>query len=503
MQQPSSLDAGARRWEFERLLVDGRWESDVRVAVGGRGEIEALEVGGPPNRGHRRSPAGRGGECERIAGWTVPGVPNVHGHAAQRALAGLAEGRGPRSFWRWREALYGFLARMTPDDLEAIAAQLYLELLKGGFTAVGEFHYLHHAPDGSPYDDDAEMGRRVLAAARRAGIGLVHMPALYQVAGFGGEPLAGTQRRFRLNPEGALRMHQALAADFAPPGAELGWAIHSLRAAPPDTIGEVVDIVGEPAGGRAGPVVHIHVAEQEREAEECRALRGAGPVGWLLDNVAVDRRWCLVHATQASRRELAEVARLSAVVGLCPVTEANLGDGLFPLADFVRAGGGFGIGTDSHVSRSAVEELRMLEYGQRLITRSRSPIRTEPPEGLPTARGDGKATGRATGGGALAGGGGALLALAWKHGCRALGWKGGRVARGRRADLVVLDAEHPALVGRGGGQVLDSWIFSGTDNPVRDVMVGGRWVVREGRHAREEEIGRRYAATVRRLGEGG
>ena len=483
MQTRTPSASAGRCWRFERLLVEGHWESDVCVVVDGWGYIEAIGEECAPERSAQ---GGSAGPCERVAGWTVPGVPDLHSHAFQRALAGLAEGRGPRSFWRWRDAMYGFLAQMTPDDVEAIASQLYIELLKGGFTAVGEFHYLHHAPDGSPYDDAAEMGRRVLAAARRAGIGLVHMPALYQVGGFDGRPLAGSQRRFRLDLEGALRMHAALEADFVASGAELGWAIHSLRAVHPEAIGEMVEIVPGLAEGRDGPVVHIHVAEEEREAEECRALHGAGPVEWLLGSVPVDRRWCLVHATQASARELSEVARVGAVVGLCPATEANLGDGLFPLPDFVRAGGRFGVGTDSHVARSAAEELRILDYGQRLAARSRSPVW-------------GDTVGRAVKGSALAGAGGALLARAWEDGCRALGWMAGRVARGRRADLVVLDAEHPALVGRDGPQLLDSWVFSGSDSPVRDVMVGGRWVVRDGRHRREEEVGRRYATTVRRL----
>ncbi|MDE2763818.1 MAG: formimidoylglutamate deiminase [Gemmatimonadota bacterium] len=456
-------------WRFERLLVDDRWERDVRVEVDAGGRVAALET------------TGTGPGCPRVAGWAVPGVPNVHSHAFQRALAGLAEGRGPDSFWSWREVMYAFLDRLTPDDVEAVAAQLYVEMLKAGFTCVGEFHYLHRAPGGAPYDDPAEMSRRILAAARTAGIGLVHMPAVYEAGGFGGEPLDGSQRRFRMDPEGAARLHETLAGDFSGPGERLAWALHSLRAVPRESLARIGELVGgqREAGGAGGVPVHIHVAEQEQEVRECIARRQARPVNWLLAHAPVHERWCLVHATHIDREEMAAVAGSGAVVGLCPTTEANLGDGLFPLGPFARAGGRFAIGTDSHVSRSPVEELRLLEYGRRLATRSRA--------------------GLGSGDGVLAGAGGALLAHAWADGSRALGWAGGEVKIGKRADVVVLEAGHPALAGRAGAAVLDSWVFSGSDNPVRDVMVGGEWVVRGGRHEREEAVARRFGEAVGNL----
>lgn len=474
---PGPQRVGRAAWRFERLLVGDRWERDVRVEADGAGRIAALE------------PAGAADGSEHVAGWAVPGVPNVHSHAFQRALAGLAEGGGPDSFWSWREVMYAFLDRLTPDDVEAIAAQLYVELLKAGFTCVGEFHYLHHAPGGGAYDDPAEMGRRILGAARMAGIGLVHMPVVYETGGFAGEALEGGQLRFRLDVEGAARMHEELAGEFAAAGAGLGWALHSLRAVSAGSVGRT----GEHVGGSPGPggmPVHIHVAEQEREVAECLAHRGARPVEWLLDHAPVDERWCLVHATHVSPEEIAAVAGSGAVAGLCPATEANLGDGLFPLGAFARAGGRFAIGTDSHVSRSPAEELRLLEYGQRLVTRSRA--------GLGGEGGSGR-----RGGPALAGAGGALLAHAWADGCRALGWEGGGVEVGKRADLVVLEAGHPALVGREGASVLDSWVFSGSDNPVRDVMVGGDWVVRGGRHVREEMVAGAFGEVMRGVGAGG
>ncbi len=473
-------------YHFDRLLVGDRWERDVRMEVAENGRIHRLEAGS----------ASEG--CELVPGWTVPGVPNVHSHSFQRALAGLAEGSGPDSFWSWREVMYAFLEQLTPDQVEAVTAQLYLEMLKAGFTCVGEFHYVHHAPDGRSYDDPAEMSRRIIAAARETGIGLVHMPVVYEAGGFGGRPPEGGQRRFRLDLEGAARLREALADESSRAGIRLGRALHSLRAVSSETFGRLEEFLSggtsadsgkDPVESAADPApapVHIHIAEQKREVRECVARRGARPVAWLLDHAPVDERWCLVHATHANDDELDGIAARGAVVGLCPTTEANLGDGLFPLGTFAARGGRFGIGTDSHVSRSPVDELRLLDYGQRLISGRRS--------GVPhaSATGPGEAS-------ALSGAGGALLAHAWQDGCGALALNGGGIEPGRRADLVVLDADHPALVGRAGHTVLDSWIFSGTESPVRHVMVAGDWVVRDGHHRREEEIGRAFAESVKKI----
>lgn len=440
---------------------------DARVEVDPRGRIVSLVP---------RSPDAA---CEQVNGWTVPGVPNVHSHSFQRALAGLAEGRGPGSFWSWRDVMYRLAGLVTPEDVEAITRHLYVELLKSGFTCVGEFHYLQHPAGGGAYDDRAEMSRRVVSAGRAAGIGLVHLPAVYETGGLGGEPLAGGQERFRLDLDGVALLCDTLAGEASLPGIRIGLALHSVRAVRAETFRRIVEDPPAP-----GTPVHIHVAEQEREVRACLARRGARPVEWLLDHAPVDEEWCLVHATHMVEEESAAVSQSGAVVGLCPTTEANLGDGRFRLGGFAAAGGRFGIGTDSHVSRSPVEELRLLEYGQRLAGRTRTVTHARP---------------GARCGGALAGAGGALLAHAWEDGCRALAWNGGTVERGRRADLVVLDSEHPALVGRVGHAVLDSWVFSGTDNPVRDVMVGGAWVVRDGRHRHDVEIARASATAVRRL----
>ena len=457
-----------RAFRFAALLAGDVWQRDARVEVDAAGRIVAL------------CPRSSDAACEQVPGWTVPGVPNLHSHAFQRALAGLAEAAGPDSFWSWREVMYRLAASPGPDEVEAIALQLYVELLKAGFTCVGEFHYLHHPPAGGRYEDPAEMSHRIVRAAKRAGIGLVHMPAVYETAGLGGDPLTGSQLRFRLGLDEAMGIREALAEDCRGIGYGLGLALHSVRAVRPETFGRIQE---DPAA--AGAPIHIHVAEQEREVRECLAQRGARPVEWLLDRAPVDQGWCLVHATHMTPTESTAVVDRGAVVGLCPTTEANLGDGLFPFGPIIRAGGRFGIGTDSHVSRSPVEELRLLDYGQRLASRSRSVPRSGP-EGPR--------------GGAVAGAGGALLAHAWEDGCRALAWDAGTVAVGKRADLVVLDAGHPALLGRSSHAVLDSWIFSGTENPVRDVMVGGDWVVRGGRHLLEEEAVRGYAAAVKASG---
>ena len=484
-----------RVFRFDRLLAGGRWAERVRVEIDGRGRIASLQAGNDDTA------------CEMVDGFAVPGVPNVHSHAFQRAMAGAAEAAGPRSFWAWRKVMYRLVDRLTPQQVEAIARQLYIELLKHGFTCLGEFHYLHHGPGGTPYDDPLEMSRRIVSAARFAGIGLVHLPVVYETGGFGGEPLSGAQLRFRLDLDEANGICTALSPK---PNFTTGLALHSLRAVRSTTPREAslragrsttpseVSLYGsgtppaslEPSSRAGGspsacqPPVHIHIAEPESEVHECLARRGARPVEWLLDNASVDERWCLVHSTHLSPTEAARVIDVGAVVGLSPATEANLGDGIFPLERFAGAGGRYAIGTDSHVSRSPAEELRILDYGQRLAAKARWHWRSSPEKEVAPA---------------LAGAGGLLLDHAWRDGCRALGWEAGELAPGLRADIAVLDDTHPVLDGREGASVLDSWIFSGPENPVRHVMVGGDWVIRDGRHPLEEEAQAAYAKCVREL----
>jgi formimidoylglutamate deiminase len=451
------------------LLPTG-WAERVLFSFDSAGFFVRVEPGSTP------SPSD-----ESIGGIALPGVPNLHSHAFQRALAGLTERRGDDaedSFWSWRETMYAFLARLEPDDVEAIAAQLYVEMLRAGYTGVAEFHYLHRTPKGTLYDDPAEMSRRLVAAAETAGIGLALLPAVYMTGDFGSAPPNEGQRRFLMDPPGVARLLEALRPTLAAPAAggarRFGLALHSLRAVPPAALSDALALV---RGMDPGAPVHIHAAEQRKEVDACVSWSGARPVEWLLEHAPVDERWCLIHATHVTGDEVRRLAAARAVAGLCPTTEANLGDGLFPLRDYLGAHGFFGVGSDSHVSVSPVEELRWLEYGQRLVSGARNVA-----SGFPHA-----STGRSLFEGAVAGG------------ARALGVHTGALEVGRRADLIVLDAEHPALAGRTGDALLDSWVFAGNRATVRDVLVGGRWVVRDGHHAREEPVLARYRETIRRL----
>jgi formimidoylglutamate deiminase len=447
----------------ESALLPQGWAEHVRLEIDADGTLAAVTPGGPA--------AG----AERMAGPVVPGMPNLHSHAFQRAMAGLAERAGPGddSFWTWRETMYGFVRRIGPEEMAAIAAQLYVEMLEAGYTAVGEFHYVHHGVDGRPYSDSAELSRRVIGAARHAGIGITHLPVLYGYGGFGGRPAGEGQKRFVNDVDHFLRIVQALCETYRDdPQVAIGIAPHSLRAVTPETLGQAV--AGLAALDAAAPV-HIHIAEQTREVDECVAWSGARPVEWLLDHAAVDSRWCLVHATHMTESETDRLAASGAVAGLCPTTEANLGDGLFPAPRYLHAGGAFGIGSDSHISVSPVEELRWLEYGQRLMRRGRNILAQDADS--PSV-------------------GASLFKFALSGGARALGRPIGRLAPGSRADLVVLDQSLPALYGKGGDLLVDAAVFAGNRNPVRDVMVGGRWVVRDGRHGRRERTYAAYRAAL-------
>ncbi|MEO3435249.1 formimidoylglutamate deiminase [Inquilinus sp. CAU 1745] len=449
------------------LLPDG-WASDVLIETGEDGAISAVTKGGEADG------------AERLAGPVIPGMPNLHSHAFQRAMAGLAETAANPSddFWTWRDLMYRFLGRLGPEEMEAVAAQLYLEMLKAGYTAVGEFHYVHNAPDGTPYDDPAELSRRIIAAARRAGIGITHLPVLYAQGGFDGRELAGGQRRFANEPAGILAIVAELRKAHADDSnIRLGVAPHSLRAVAPEQLAELV--AGAWAEDGMAPI-HIHVAEQTREVEDCRAWSGARPVEWLLAHAPVDGRWCLIHATHMTPAETRGLAASDAVAGLCPSTEANLGDGLFALTDYLAADGVLGVGSDSHIGIDPAEELRLLEYGQRLTLRRRSVTRLDGPSI-----------------------GAGLYRAALAGGAQAMGRDIGRIAKGARADFVVLDPDHPALVEREGDALLDALIFAATGpTPVRDVMVGGRWRVKEGHHEDEEDVLNLYRATVRKLKDG-
>lgn len=438
------------------------WQSDLPLAVDGEGHLASVV---------------RDGTGEALGRWVLPGMPNLHSHAFQRAMAGLAERRGPGndSFWTWREAMYRFAAALDPESLQAIAAQLYVEMLKAGYTQVCEFHYVHHQGDGTPYAQREAMSLALIEAAKEAGIALTLLPVLYMTGGFDGRALNERQRRFgHAEVSDYVRLLEALRAHESP-DLRVGIALHSLRAVPEVAMRSLLAT----GAAQIGPI-HIHIAEQLGEVQDCLAVRGARPVEWLLDHADVDARWCLVHATHLTGHETSRLARSGAVAGLCPTTEANLGDGLFPLADYLDAGGTLGIGSDSHISVSPVEELRWLEYGQRLVTRHRNIA----------ARGEGESVGET------------LWTAALRGGAQAAGLPIGALQAGRRADLLVLDDDAPLLAARDATSAMDSFLFAGNTPLVRHVMCGGRWVVRDFRHRDEERVGMRYRQVVERLARG-
>jgi len=441
---------------FERALLPAGWVDRVRISVDGA-TISAVETDVAP------------GPDDQRHGAALPGLCNVHSHGFQRGMAGLSERRGrpDDDFWSWREVMYRFLDRLTPDDIEAITAQAYVEMLEGGFTRVGEFHYLHNDIDGARYADPAETAGAIVAAADATGIGLTLLPVFYAHADFGGAPPVPGQRRFISDVDGFARLVEASRAKL-PADAMLGIAPHSLRAVTPEELAAIVPLAN------GGPL-HIHAAEQVREVEACIAWSGARPVEWLLDNAAVDARWCLIHSTHVNGGETARLAASGAVAGLCPVTEANLGDGVFPAVDYLAAGGRFGIGTDSNILIDAASELRGLEYSQRLMLRKRALL-------VDTAEPSVGAT---------------LFAKAQAGGAQALGVTSG-LAPGRPADIVSLDLQHPALIGAG-GDLLDRWIFAARPGAIDGVWRAGRQVVAHGRHIAAGAIAERYRRTVAAL----
>jgi formimidoylglutamate deiminase len=447
---------------FDHALTTGGWARDVRIVVAD-GSIASLTQG-----------AERAG-AEHIAGIAVPGLPNVHCHAFQRAMAGLAERRGPEtdSFWTWRDVMYRFLARLSPDDVEAIAAFAYIEMLETGSTAVGEFHYLHHDIDGRPYADLGEMAARIAAASAAAGIGLTLLPSFYAYGGFGGAPSAAGQRRFLNDPDRFLKLVQRTSVILKDlPAARVGIAPHSLRAVTPDSLSVVCHAA-------ADAPIHIHAAEQVKEVEDSLAALRRRPVEWLLENAGLDSRWCVIHATHMNEQEVRALAASGAVAGLCPVTEASLGDGIFNGAQYMRAGGLFGIGSDSNIQIDAAAELRQLEYEQRLMHHARNVMTGH----------EGESTGRR------------LFSTALAGGAQALQLPIGALAPGLRADIVLLDHQHPDLASRSGDRWLDSWIFVAGRSAVKTVLTGGETVVDAGRHKMRPAIEERYKNVLSRLGD--
>jgi formimidoylglutamate deiminase len=441
-------------WVSNAKLASG-WRQNVRIECDAQGMIQSV------------TPQGSKAGAECFDGACMPAPSNVHSHAFQRAMAGLAElsNGGRDDFWSWRERMYAFLARLDPDDLQAIAAQAYVEMLKGGYGAVAEFHYIHRTPEGGWYEDKAACALAIAQGAATAGLDIVFAPCVYLTSGFDGAPLQPQQMRFEAGPDDIADIRVALERQ----GVRTALALHSLRAVPADRISEAL------AGTETGPV-HIHVAEQIGEVEACISTTGRRPVERLFDLATVDARWCLIHATHMTPEETSMVCRSSAVAGLCPTTEGNLGDGFFDLPGLEAHSGAFGVGTDSHVSLDVAEELRWLDYGWRLRQQRRF------------------AEGRAGHRGAD------LWMRAVAGGARALGETRSGLEPGARANFLILDRDHPSLAGRQGDEMIDSLIFCRHGvTPIKTVISKGAVVVREGRHAAEETVAEAYRRTMRKL----
>jgi len=444
----------------EQALTGSGWQRHLRIEIADDGRISSLTPDSRP-QGTR-------------LGIALPAPANLHSHAFQRAMAGLAEQRSPQgqdSFWSWRALMYRFLELLDPDDVEAIAAYAQLEMLKAGFAAVGEFHYLHHAPGGQHYDNPAEMAGRIMAASRQTGIGLCLLPVLYMQGGCDGREPSPEQRRFLcdFNDYSRILSVTEKASAGMPEDFSIGVAPHSLRAVTACILDEIPLLA-------AGRPIHIHIAEQQAEVSEVSAALGARPVQWLLENQPVDEAWCLVHATHVTGAETRALAASGAVAGLCPITEANLGDGIFPAHAFLAAGGRFGLGTDSNIQIDLAGEMRMLEYSQRLGRQERNVVAQQ-----------GSSCGAT------------LLTSACRGGAQALGRNSGAIAVGKLADIVEIDLQHPDFEGLEGDRLIDSWIFARTCNKVRNLWSGGRHVIMDGQHAQEADITNKAGRVFRRL----
>ncbi len=470
-----------RHYRFDWALLEGGWRHDVGVAVDEEGLIARIETS--PADDSRPAPVDdsrpAAADAERVAGFVVPGMPNAHSHAFQRGMAGNTEYRlsARDSFWTWRQAMYALARRVTPAELELIATQLFVEMLKAGYTSVAEFHYLHRQADGTAYAAANELWEAIARAADTAGIGLTFLPTLYHTSDFGSQPLKPEQSRFAMTTDEFLRAVETRVSaerQLASPRIRTGAAFHSLRAVPLGTLREAVRGL---ASIDAELPIHIHIAEQRKEVEACVASTGRRPIELLLETGLVSERWCLVHATHATPAELRGIAATRAAVCVSISTEANLGDGFFDAARFLASNGRICIGSDSQATVCPAEELRWMEYQARLRKRRRGVLADskEPHVGI------------------------RLWRDAARHGAGALGQPAGVIAAGARADWLVLDPEHASMAGARATTALDHLIFAGGGPAIRDVMVAGRWVVRARRHGAEERLAQPFKALMGRL----
>ncbi len=445
-------------WAERALLPDG-WARNACVTLD-QGRIASVTTGAEP-------------QGQRV-GLLLPAMANLHSHAFQRAMAGLSEARGPEprdTFWTWRQIMYRFLDHLTPEDVEAIASLVQMEMLEAGYAANVEFHYLHHAPGSEHYANIAEMSERIAAAAARTGIGLTLLPVHYQFGGVDRRPLGPGQNRFGTTPDEFMRLLDGAEVALAglPADAGIGVAPHSLRAVSPEGLAICETL-------RPDRPLHMHLAEQIPEIDEVRAAYGRRPVEWLLEHHQPDRRWTLIHLTHMTEDETRRLAGTGAVAGLCPITESSLGDGTFNGTIWSETGGRIGFGSDSNIRISLIEELRTLEYSQRLRDRCRAVLAR--PE---------RSTGRV------------LYEAGLAASATAAGRETGAIAPGLWADLVAIDMENPVMFGRAGDQLLDSLIFAGHDGLVCDVWSAGRHLVKQGRHVDHDRIASDYLKTIARI----
>ncbi len=454
----------------ENILIGSQWQSDKTLVLDKAGNIVAIDTG-------------KAEGAIELKGPVIPGMPNCHSHAFQRAFAGYSEFRqfdangiaASDSFWSWRDIMYRFVAEMKPDDLNTVAKFLYIEMLKAGYTSVAEFHYLHHQVGNVSYDDPAEMSHQVIDAASSVGIGLTHLPVLYTYAGFGEQPPSPAQGRFIHQTDAFIKLLEQLQHQYADrANFKLGIAPHSLRAVSEKQLHEVVESVRQL--DKSAPI-HIHIAEQTKEVEDCLNYYQQRPVEWLLNQFQLDSHWCLIHATHLSNDELTRLAKSSAIGGICPTTEANLGDGIFPTQAFISLGGQLAIGSDSHIAINIADELRLLEYGQRLTQHQRA-LLVSP---------DCPSVGQY------------LYTKAASDGAKALSQNVGEIKIGKRADLVVLDPEHPSLFAKTKSQILDAAIFACSHLPVKDVFVAGKQVISDGEHLQTQSATKDYKQVLARL----
>ncbi len=449
------------------LLNDG-WREHVLLEIGSDGLIENIRSGENVLSGGEEQVA------FELKGRVIPGMPNLHSHGFQRLIGGLtgASDRSGDNFWGWRKAMYGFANRISADQFQDCMNWVYVEMLKAGFTSCAEFHYLHHQADGSPFEQKAETSLRVLSAADNSGMAVTLLPVFYKVSGFGQKTASEQQRRFSNTLDTYLDIFQICRSAIGNQNLhKLGLAPHSLRAVPADDLQTLLQQFSSD-----DLPIHIHIAEQTGEVEECEVFQGQRPVNWLLENAEVNENWCLVHATHMDAQERQDAAGSGAVAGLCPSTEADLGDGFFDAQSWLNSGGRFGIGSDSNLRISVSEELRLLEFSERLRQQRRDVLRDES-----------RRCGRF------------LYEHAARSGARALGQNVGSIMQGCRADLVELDSRHPQLDGRKGDSILDSFVFAGGNEMIRSVFVGGKQVISDGHHTEETRFRSDFTRTMKEL----